>query len=77
MSPYDRIKKTNCKIYKSFELAQLFHMLYGVVPKRLLTFRGSLYKEVAKTTSETLAYRFERQTAKKKKKTSKNTESSF
>ena len=42
---------------------------YGVVPKGLLTFLGSLYEEVAKTTSGTLVYRFERQTAKKKKKT--------
>ena len=38
---------------------------YGVVPKGL-TFLGSLYKEVAKTTSGTLVYRFERQTARKK-----------
>ena len=37
---------------------------YGVVPKGLLTFRGSLYKEGAKTTSKTLVYRFERQTAR-------------
>ena len=36
---------------------------YGVVPKRLLTFLGSLYKEVVKTTSGTLVYRLERQTA--------------
>ena len=34
--------------------------LYGVVPKDLLTFRGSLYKEVAKTTPGTLVYHFER-----------------
>ena len=39
---------------------------YGVVPKGLLTFLGSLYKEVAKTTPETLVYRFERQTAREK-----------
>ena len=38
---------------------------YGVVPKGLLTFPDSLYKEVAKTTSRTLVYRFERQTARK------------
>ena len=38
--------------------------VYGVVPKGLLTFLGSLYKEVAKTTSGTLVYRFERQTAR-------------
>ena len=38
---------------------------YGVVPKGLLTFRGSLHREVAKTTSGTLVYRFERQTARK------------
>ena len=42
------------------------HPTYGVVPKVLLTFLGSLYKEVAKTTSGTLVYRFERQTARKK-----------
>ena len=41
--------------------------VYGVVPKGSLTFLGSLYKEVAKTTSGTLVYRFERQTARKKK----------
>ena len=38
----------------------------GVVQKGLLTFLGSLHKEVAKTTSGTLVYRFERQTARKK-----------
>ena len=38
---------------------------YGVVPKGLLTFLGNLCKEVAKTTSGTLVYRFERQTARK------------
>ena len=32
----------------------------------LLTFLGSLYKEVAKTTSGTLVYLFERQIARKK-----------
>ena len=42
-------------------------MHYGVVPKGLLTFFGSLYKKVAKSTSGTLVYRFERQTARKKK----------
>ena len=35
----------------------------GVVPKGFLTFLGSLYKEVARTSSGTLVYRFERQTA--------------
>ena len=40
---------------------------YGVVPKGLLTFLGSLYKVVAKTTSGTLVYRFERQNRQKKK----------
>ena len=40
------------------------HLHYGVVPKVLLTFLGSLYKEVAKTTSGTLVYRFERQTTR-------------
>ena len=35
-----------------------------MVPK-VLTFLGSLYKEVAKTASGTLVYRFERQTASK------------
>ena len=38
----------------------------GVVPKGLFTFLGSLYKEVAKTTSGTLLCRVERQTARKK-----------
>ena len=38
---------------------------YGVVPKGLLTFLGTLYREVAKTTSGTLVYCFERQTARK------------
>ena len=37
-------------------------------PKGLLTFLGSLYKEVAKTTPGTLVYLFERQTARKKNK---------
>ena len=37
---------------------------YGVVPEGLLTFLGSLYNEVAKTTSGTLVYRFESQTAR-------------
>ena len=36
-----------------------------MVPKGLLTFIGSLYKEVAKTTSGNLVYLFERQTARK------------
>ena len=35
-----------------------------MVPKGLLTFLGSLYKEVAKTTSGTLVHRFERETAR-------------
>ena len=38
-----------------------------MVSKGLLTFLGSLYKEVSKTTTGTLVYRFERQTRKKKK----------
>ena len=50
---------------------------YGVVPKGLLTFLGSLYREIAKTTSGTLVYRFERQTARKKILPSKNTVSSI
>ena len=37
---------------------------YAVVPNGLLAFLGSLYKKVAKTTSGTLVYRFERQTAR-------------
>ena len=40
--------------------------LCGVVLKQLLAFPGSLYKEDVKTTSGTLVYRFERQTAWKK-----------
>ena len=39
--------------------------IYGVVPEGLLTFLDSLYKEVAKATSGTLVYRFERHTARK------------
>ena len=39
--------------------------VYGVVPKGLLTLLCSLYKEVAKTTSGTLMYPFEKQTARK------------
>ena len=45
---------------------QMPAVFYGVVSKRLLTFLCSLYKEVTKTTSGTLVYRFERQTARKK-----------
>ena len=41
-------------------------VLYTVVPKGLLTFLGSLYKEVLKTTLATLVYCFQRQTARKK-----------
>ena len=44
---------------------EMIHV-YGGVPKGLLTLLGSLYKEVAKTTSATLVFRFERQTARKK-----------
>ena len=40
---------------KSFPLERL-EPHYGVVPKGLLTFLGSLYKEGAKTTSGTLVY---------------------
>ena len=39
--------------------------VYGMVPKGLLTFLGSLYKEGAKTTSGTLVYSFQRQTARR------------
>ena len=38
---------------------------YGVVRKGLLTFLGSLYKEVTKTTSGTLVYPFKRQITRK------------
>ena len=51
-----------CRHYK-----QLTAVSYGVVSKGLLTFLGSLYKEVAKTTSGTLVYLFERQTIREKK----------
>ena len=47
-------------------LADFYPCTYEVVPKVLLTFLGSLYRVVAKTTSRTLVYRFERQTARKK-----------
>ena len=52
--------------FKTFTYTYL-HGFYGVVPKGLLTFLGSLYTEVAKITPGTLVYRFERQTARKKK----------
>ena len=54
-------------IFISFLWIQLLNgsPTYGVVPKGLLTFRGSLHKEVRKTTPGTLVYRFERQTARK------------
>ena len=48
-------------------------LYYGVVPKGLSIFLGSLYKEVAKTTSGTSLYRFERQTARKMFLPSQNT----
>ena len=47
--------------------------IYGVVPKGLLIFYGSLYKGVAKTTSGTLVYRFQRQTARKNVSSYKST----
>ena len=37
-----------------FEHSRTTCFAYGVAPKGLLTFLGSLYKEVAKTTSGTL-----------------------
>ena len=40
-------------------------LCYGVVPKGLLTFLGTHYKEVAETTPQILVYRCERQTARK------------
>ena len=40
-------------------------LCYRVVPKRLLTFLGTVYKGCARTTPGTLVYRFERQTARK------------
>ena len=62
--------------YSAFSRGVKEASCYGVVPKGLLTFLGSLYKEVAKTTSGTLVYRFERHTARKKFLPSKNTVSS-
>ena len=44
----------------------IFFFFYGAVSKGSLTFLGSLYKEVAKTTAGTLVYSFERQTTRKK-----------
>ena len=56
----------------------VYRHVSGAVPKGLLTFLGSLYKEVAKTTPGTLVCRLERQTARKKKNLpSKNTVSSI
>ena len=49
---------------------------YGVVPKGLLTFIDSLYKEVTKTTSGTLVYPFKRQITRKCFVPLKNTVSS-
>ena len=43
-----------------------YRCVYRVVPKGLLASLDSLYKEIPKTTSGTLVYRFERQTARKK-----------
>ena len=50
----------------NLDFVQYLLCVYGVVPKGLLTFLGSLYKEIAKTTSGILVYRFERQNARKK-----------
>ncbi|WP_419602533.1 hypothetical protein, partial [Thiolapillus sp.] len=52
----------------SQETGVVGYTFYGVVPKGLLTFLGSLYKEGAKTTPGTLVYRFERQIDRKRKK---------
>ena len=41
-------------------------VVFGVVPKGLLTFLGSFYKEIAKSTLVILICRFERQTTRKK-----------
>ena len=57
-------------IYRDYIVNRCFFFFFTVVllvPKGLFTFLGSLYKEIAKTTPGTLAYRFERQTARKKK----------
>ena len=61
---------TAMAILSGRERRQVHH---GVVPKGLLTFLGSLCKEVAKTTPGILVYRFARQTARKKILPSKNT----
>ena len=59
----DRLHKTHTRtLHRKFHDA--LEEAYGVVPKGLLTFLGSLYKAVANTTSGTLVCRFERQTAK-------------
>ena len=55
-----------CVLLYHYGAPNVLWMRYEVVPKGLLTLLGSLNKEVAKTTSGTLVYRFERQTARKK-----------
>ena len=60
-SKYCSLSRVNTKT--SHNLRRLLLQLSWVVPKGLFTFLESLYKEVAKTTSGALVYRFERQTA--------------
>ena len=67
-----RAKRIICKLIDNHHLCLYNTRLYGVVPKGLFTILGSVYKEVAKTTSGT----FERQTARNFFPLSKNTVSS-
>ena len=58
------LKRTDFSVTK-YQWEQCNTPGYGVVPKGLLTFLGSLYKEVPKTTSRILVYPGERRTARK------------
>ena len=51
---------------RKYEIIIEVGYVYEVVPKGSFTFLRSLCKEVAKTASGTLVYRFERQTARGK-----------
>ena len=56
-----RTRTRNIGMHVSAEEQRSLKGVYRVVPNGLLTFLGSLYKEVTKTTSRTLVYHFERE----------------